>query len=465
MVTKRILVCTLLSFFLNGFGQAATQSINTPPAESVQSRPLNIAIIDLEGRGISSDEALTLSDRLRNMIVQTGTFAVIERSQMNEILKEQGFQQSGCTSDECMVQMGQLMGVERIVAGSIGRVGDIYLLSLRMVDIQSGKIIAMVDEEVEGRIENILKYGIKNAITKLLGGKVPVSDVKVDATPASNTAVTVTARDAERPSKSEPLRRRRAVVAAEVKAETKIEVAEAAPVPAVEVDKLSDAMAILTPRYTFAIQKTVSGAAQWSAGIEWDSVRTGFSQNVVGALNIAPLNWLVIPLDVEYRYWTYKNNTRPATATTYPTGGSSHTLTLIPRVFAGYVAKYGFVYGGIGWSHSFFLGGNTRYSTSGSGDSTVETKVSQPYSSDLVLDVTTGLRLSFFRPYALFRVKSNTIYFGSGFSFAAAHEWLLFNIQWMGWNVQRTVSSVTGGSTTINNFNNSLYFCIGVNIH
>ena len=38
---------------------------------------------------------------------------------MEQILVEQGFQQSGCTTNECMVEVGKLIGVEKIVSGSI----------------------------------------------------------------------------------------------------------------------------------------------------------------------------------------------------------------------------------------------------------------------------------------------------------------------------------------------------------
>ena len=56
---------------------------------------LVIAIIDLEGRGISALEAQTLTDRMRSELVSTGAVTIVERGQMAEILDEQGFQQTG----------------------------------------------------------------------------------------------------------------------------------------------------------------------------------------------------------------------------------------------------------------------------------------------------------------------------------------------------------------------------------
>ena len=88
--------------------------------------PMAVAILDLEGRGISEMEAQTLTDRMRSELVNTGAVTIVERSQMQEILEEQGFQQTGCTSDECAVEVGKLLGVQNMITGSIGKIGTSY---------------------------------------------------------------------------------------------------------------------------------------------------------------------------------------------------------------------------------------------------------------------------------------------------------------------------------------------------
>jgi curli biogenesis system outer membrane secretion channel CsgG len=92
-----------------------------------------IAVMDLEGRGVSTFEAQTLTDKLRGELINTGKFTVVERGKMEDILKEQGFQQTGCTSEECIVEMGQLIGVSQMIAGSIGKVGSTFLVSIRLI--------------------------------------------------------------------------------------------------------------------------------------------------------------------------------------------------------------------------------------------------------------------------------------------------------------------------------------------
>ena len=90
-----------------------------------------IAILNLDAVSISNAESTTLTDRLRSEMVNSGAFTVIERSEMDEILKEQGFQQAGCTSDECAVEIGKLLNINSICAGSVGKIGSLYTVTLR----------------------------------------------------------------------------------------------------------------------------------------------------------------------------------------------------------------------------------------------------------------------------------------------------------------------------------------------
>ena len=129
----------------------------------------SIAVLDFEGKGVSKVETSVLTDRLRNELVKTKYFRVIERQEMSKILAEQKFQASGCTSTECAVEIGQLLGVERIAVGSIGKVGNIYTVSSRVVDVESGELTNVSDYDYEGDRGGLLKYGMKSVAQELAG--------------------------------------------------------------------------------------------------------------------------------------------------------------------------------------------------------------------------------------------------------------------------------------------------------
>ena len=116
----------------------------------------SFAVLDLEGRGISTIEAQTLTDRMRSELVKTGAVTVVERGQMQQILGEQDFQLTGCTSDECAVEIGQMLGVTKMVAGSIGKIGSTYTVDLRNIDVATGAILTTMTRNYRGEIDGLL---------------------------------------------------------------------------------------------------------------------------------------------------------------------------------------------------------------------------------------------------------------------------------------------------------------------
>jgi curli biogenesis system outer membrane secretion channel CsgG len=125
-------------------------------------------VVELNGYGVSQMDALSMSNRLTTEIFRTGQFTVLEREKMSEILFEQGFQQSGCTSSECLVEAGRLLNVQMIVGGSVSKIGNIFTVELRLIDVETGKIIDVANEDIQGDIGEVLTHGIRRATVKLI---------------------------------------------------------------------------------------------------------------------------------------------------------------------------------------------------------------------------------------------------------------------------------------------------------
>ena len=101
-----------------------------------------ISVMDLNTTsGLAPKEMALLTDKLLNSLVEYRVFEVVERSKRDEILKEQGFQMTGaCDQTSCLVEAGQLLGAQKMIGGTIGRLGNVYAIELRMLDIQTGGI-------------------------------------------------------------------------------------------------------------------------------------------------------------------------------------------------------------------------------------------------------------------------------------------------------------------------------------
>lgn len=142
-----------------------------PPAGPVvdQKDTPTLAIIDFEGLGISVQETRVLTNRLGTHMVQLGAYKVIERGQMQQVLAEQDFQLTGCTSNECAMEIGQLLGVQQMLAGSFGKFGTIYTIDMRIIDVSTGGILRTTSYDVQGEAERLLTEGLAEAARRIAG--------------------------------------------------------------------------------------------------------------------------------------------------------------------------------------------------------------------------------------------------------------------------------------------------------
>ena len=139
----------LLTLFCIGFGQT-------------------MAVLEFDAKGVSEYEVSALNDRLNQEIHKYGIFTLIERDQIKSIIEEQGFQQSGCTTSECAVEVGGLLGAQKIVVGRVSRIGLFYMISAKIVDVQTAIIDHIASYEHRGQISLLLTNGITNVATELM---------------------------------------------------------------------------------------------------------------------------------------------------------------------------------------------------------------------------------------------------------------------------------------------------------
>jgi TolB-like protein len=138
-----------------------------------ENEKLRIAILDFTNTGgLSKQETVTLGNRLSSMLVETNAFIVLERGQMDEILEEQGFQQTGCTTTECAVEMGRLLNVQKMISGSIGKLGSTYTIDLSLIDVQTAQIEKSFFRDFRGEIDGLLDImqEISTQIASIVGG-------------------------------------------------------------------------------------------------------------------------------------------------------------------------------------------------------------------------------------------------------------------------------------------------------
>ncbi len=137
------------------FYKVAVIFLFTALAIAQDTRP-TVAILDFEGQDISVQEVQTLTERMRSEIGATNAVRLIERKAIENIMAEQGLAQSGCVTDECAAEVGQLLGVQFMVNGRIGKLGDKYTIDVKMFSVETGATERTVSATHEGDVSGLL---------------------------------------------------------------------------------------------------------------------------------------------------------------------------------------------------------------------------------------------------------------------------------------------------------------------
>jgi len=126
-----------------------------------------IFISDVQANSLSLTEYTTnklvvmvLNDKRKDNLV------VVERNTQNLALmnKEINYQLSGEVSDETALSLGRKLGAEVIITGDIKQFSENFILHIRIVHIESGRILGVINETIKSDKE-LKPYLLKNTIS------------------------------------------------------------------------------------------------------------------------------------------------------------------------------------------------------------------------------------------------------------------------------------------------------------
>jgi len=129
-----------------------------------------IAVFDFEVTTGDKDIARPLTESVRREIVLSGKYKVIDRGNMEKILGEHKLQMSGCVTGECIVETGQLLGVGKLIGGTVSKVGNTYYLTLSLISVKTGQIEDIAEDKCKCELDELLD-STKRLAKKLLGEK------------------------------------------------------------------------------------------------------------------------------------------------------------------------------------------------------------------------------------------------------------------------------------------------------
>jgi TolB-like protein len=110
--------------------------------------PIGSKVVVLNFTSKWSDLTDYIIEELTGYIVNEGTLTVVDRRNLEVIRQEMDFQLSGEVSNETAQSIGQKLGAQTIISGSISAIGDMYRLRIRAIAVETAQIQGLQNVDV-----------------------------------------------------------------------------------------------------------------------------------------------------------------------------------------------------------------------------------------------------------------------------------------------------------------------------
>jgi len=114
--------------------------------------------------GNQTPEAKLFTERITTELSMIPEIELIERTQLEKVLREQNFSHSGIVDSKTAQEMGKILGVDVIICGTVADVGRKWEINVRAIEVKTGKII--LGARVKARREAIRYIPEKKEIEK-----------------------------------------------------------------------------------------------------------------------------------------------------------------------------------------------------------------------------------------------------------------------------------------------------------
>src|SRR5438270_767953 len=114
-------------------------------------KPFSMAVLQLTAKNVPPELAELVGEALTQEAHKLDGPRVVGMAEIREML---GFERqrelAGCTESECLTEIAGALGVDQVLSGSIGKLGDSFLLNLRLQNLHTSATIAQASSRIVG---------------------------------------------------------------------------------------------------------------------------------------------------------------------------------------------------------------------------------------------------------------------------------------------------------------------------
>ncbi len=137
-----------------------------------------VAVVGFKASGMDEATVQNLSELFTTEIGGVPGYKVIGQSEVRDLLGYQAAQAAlGCDNEanpKCLASLQSVLGVDLIITGTVGTVGDTFVVSVQLIDIVKVETVGRFSGTVAGSVEVLLPF-IRVAAWKVLGVEPPQS--------------------------------------------------------------------------------------------------------------------------------------------------------------------------------------------------------------------------------------------------------------------------------------------------
>lgn len=155
---QRLCAALVLAGLVTGSLYAPLPPAHAQQASPQQAAPLRIVILPFKNISRqSSDDWLadSFAESLTMGLLRVDALRVVERVQLQQIIKEQQFAQSVWADEAAAPRLGRMLGANVVVLGSFQRAGDQLQANVRFVDVETGQIDTRRFAQAQGAFQEL----------------------------------------------------------------------------------------------------------------------------------------------------------------------------------------------------------------------------------------------------------------------------------------------------------------------
>jgi hypothetical protein len=161
-----------------------------------------VAVLDaIIPQNMDPSVIIPTTEKIIERLVVSGRFTVLDRSNIESVLKEREFQVSGMVSDQDVVTAGKYLGADFVVVAKVQKVSETYFISAKMIAIKTGVIANQTSAQGEGKLSTLIDLAGEVGDV-LSGGAVMAQSAAGGSKDISKPEAPVKPRPARQPSRA-----------------------------------------------------------------------------------------------------------------------------------------------------------------------------------------------------------------------------------------------------------------------